>query len=212
MKPKKTVTDKVLMANRANAQKSSGPRNTDAVKHNAHKHGLLSKNLHFESDEEKEAFQQLLKELEEEQKPAGLFDRVLVEDAALSIWKLRTINGWDIMELINRRKAAKAVLKTLEENYDNEQLQLFTGWDEKRSAATRGWDCQELIIKTATRNVEQEDKSLGGVNSKAGQVQIEAKLTTSLDAILRYQAAIKRDLYRARAALRDTRRDRDGEV
>jgi hypothetical protein len=33
-------------------------------------------------------------------------------------------------------------------------------------------------------------------------VQIEAKLNTSLDTILRYQAALKRDLYRAIAALR----------
>jgi hypothetical protein len=33
-------------------------------------------------------------------------------------------------------------------------------------------------------------------------LQIEAKLNTSLDTILRYQAALKRDLYRAIAALR----------
>jgi hypothetical protein len=41
-----------------------------------------------------------------------------------------------------------------------------------------------------------------------GHLQIEAKLSTSLDTILRYQAALKRDLYRAIAALRVLQHDR----
>ncbi len=184
MKHKKPVTNKVLLANRANAQKSTGPRNTDAVKQNARKHGLLSTNLHFKNEEEKEAFQELVKELEDEQKSAGPLERVLVEDAAISIWKLRTTNGWDIVELINRRKAAKAVLKTLGENYDDEQLRLLTGWDERQSAATRGWDCQELVIRTGTRSTEQEDEPPRGANSRLrvspenGDERVELRIVT----------------------------------
>jgi hypothetical protein len=179
------------------------------VKQNARKHGLLSKNLHFEDEEDKETFQQLLTELGDEQGAEGPLEWALVEEAAISIWKLRTTNGWDIAELINRRKAAKAVLKALGDNYEDDQFQLFTGEYEKQSAATRGWDCQELVIRTGTRNVAEEDQPLSGANSKAGHVQIEAKLAASLDTILRYQAAIKRDLYRALAILREMRRDRE---
>jgi hypothetical protein len=210
MKTKKTVTQKVLLANRANARKSTGPRNTAAVTQNARKHGLLSKNLQFKNDEDAEAFRELLEELDDEQKPAGPMERTLLEDAAISIWKLRATTGWDIAELTNRRKAAKAVLRTVGENWDDEQLQLFTDVDEKASAARRGWDCHELIIRTGMRNAEEEESIVNGANSKAGHVQIEAKLTSSLESILRYQGATRRDLYRAVAVLRDIRDNRAG--
>jgi hypothetical protein len=45
---------------------------------------------------------------------------------------------------------------------------------------------------------------------KTNHRSIEAKLTSSLDTILRYQSAIKRDLYRALAELREIRRERNG--
>lgn len=209
MKQRKTVTDKVLAANRANARKSTGPLNTNAVKHNAIKHGLLAQNLLFKSDEEKGEFEELLGDLMVEQKSAGPLERILVEDAAVSIWKLRTTNGWDLQELANRRKAGRAVLETVAEHQEENQLQLFSRWNgENSAAARRGWDCEELVVRTGTRNAET-DETLGQHSKATGHVQIEAKLTTSLDAVLRYQAAIRRDLYRAIAALRHMRHDRE---
>ncbi len=210
MKSKKTMTKKAILANRANARKSTGPRNTAAVAQNARKHGLLSKKLRFQNDEDAEAFRELLEELDNEQKPTGPMERTLLEDVAISIWKLRTTNGWDIAELINRRKSAKAVMRTLEENCGDEQLRLFTDMDDQRSALRRGWDCHELIVRTGTKNVDEKDGSFGGASTQAGHVQIEAKLSSSLDSVLRYQAAIKRDLYRAMAVLRDMRDNKQG--
>jgi hypothetical protein len=52
---------------------------------------------------------------------------------------------------------------------------------------------------------------LGDKNGKTGHVQIEAKLGTSLDTILRYQTTLKRDLYRVIAELRPKPRDGGGE-
>jgi hypothetical protein len=98
---------------------------------------------------------------------------------------------------------SKAILKTVADNYDGEQLPLFDQADASGSAAQLGWVCQELVVRTGTRNSEQERESvLGDRNGKVGHVQIEAKLNTSLDTILLYQAALKRDLYRAITALR----------
>jgi hypothetical protein len=45
---------------------------------------------------------------------------------------------------------------------------------------------------------------------KVCHVQIEARLNTSLDTILRYRAAINRELYRAIAELRSRQRERAG--
>jgi hypothetical protein len=204
MKSKKTMTDKALSANRVNARKSTGPRNTAAVAQNARTHGLLSKNLRFGSEEDKNAFQELRKELGEEQKAGGPMERILLEEAAVSIWKLRMCNGWDVAELANRRRAARGVITKLEENGGDDQLQLFSAFDDDKAALRHGWHCQELVIRSGTNNVEN-DSSLSSANTKGGHLQIEAKLSSSLDAVLRYQAAIKRDLYRAIAVLRDMR-------
>jgi len=116
-----------------------------------------------------------------------------------------------MQELAQRRQAATAILRTLAENYDGEQLPLFTQRDGSDSAVRLGWDCQELVVRTGTRNSEQEDEgSSRGRDSKGkvGHVQIEARLNTSSDTILRYQTAIKRDLYRAIAELRSLQRER----
>ncbi len=205
MKIKKALTAKVIAANRTNAQKSTGPRNTTAVNQNAKTHGLLAKNLRFTTDDEKTEFNKLVHELEDEQQACGRMERALVEEAAVCLWKLQSANDLEIQELTNRREASKAIMKSLGENYD-EEIPLFSQWDGSPSPARLGWDCRELTVRRGTTDSEQEKEDSGDRNSKAGHVQIEAKMTTSLDAVLRYQAAIKRDLYRAVAAARYTAR------
>jgi hypothetical protein len=205
---KKKVTPNVIGANRSNAKKSTGPRNTTTVKQNATRHGLLAKTLRFQDDNEKNEFDTLVRELEEEQQAAGQIERALIEEAALCLWKLRSANECEIQELANRREASKAMMKSLAESYDDEKLNLFNRWDGSASPALLGWACDELTVRSGTTTSEQEKENATDRNSKAGNVQIEAKLTTSLDTILRYEAAIKRDLYRAITALRDIRRDR----
>ena len=73
----KAMTEKACAANRANAQKSTGPRDTAASSQNARKHGLLSKYLHFETDEERQEFEELLLQLEEEHQPVGVTETLL---------------------------------------------------------------------------------------------------------------------------------------
>jgi hypothetical protein len=212
MKIKKTVTDKVIAANQENGKKSEGPKDASHVDQNARTHGWLSKHLMLQSEEERQEFYLLLDELVDEYQPVLRTDIELVNELAVDIWTLGDQNGWGMQALAQGRKATAAILKSLAENYDGEQLPLFTQQDGSHSAVQFGWDCQELVVRTGTRNSEQEDEGKSGDRrDKSGHVQIEARLDTSLDTMLRYQAARKRDMYRVIAELRSRQRERRGE-
>jgi hypothetical protein len=209
MKLRKNVTEKVIAANRRNATKSTGPRSVAAIRDNAEKHRLLAKHLAFESEKEQAEFDDLMADLGDDYRPVGRTEWTLVEEIAVTLWKLAIANAWEMPELLNRRQAAKAILRVLAENYHQGQLPLFTERDGSLSAAQLGWDCGELVVRTGSRSSEQADPNCFGTKKgNFGLVQIETKLNTSLDTILRYQAALKRDLYRAIAALCGIQRQR----
>jgi hypothetical protein len=209
---KKTVSGKVIAANRANARNSTGPRSIAdkrAVGHHAVKHGLLAKRLIFRDQEEQAEFNALLDELQDEFRPEGVLERMLAEEVGVCWWKLKTALGWELQEIRDRRKAASAILLAVAQNYNEERLPLFTKGDGSHSAAGLGWDCQELVVRTGTTSSEQEEaRSSLDKTGKSDHVQIVAKLNTSMDSILRYETNLKRDLYRAIATLRDIQRER----
>jgi hypothetical protein len=213
MRIKKTITDKVIAASQHNGKEGKGPNDPTVVGQNARKHGLSAKYLVFQNEEERQEFDALLGELLEEYQPVDRTDKELVGKVAVAFWNSAELDGGGMQELAQRRKAAAAVLRTLAENYDGDQLPLFTQRDGSDSAVQLGWDCQELVVRTGTRNSEQEDEASPknrDRKGKVGHVQIEARLNTSLDTILRYRAAINRDLYRAIAELRSRQRERAG--
>jgi len=206
---KKTMTPKAIEANQENGKKGNGPTDTSKVAQNAWKHGLASKHLAFQNEEERQEFDALLNELVDEYRPQGRTEVELVNKIAVDFWKLAEENGWEMEAVAHRRQATVAIMTTLAENYDHEQLPLFTAPDGSHSALRFGWDCQELVVRTGTRNSEEEDQEIGNDRrGKVGHVQIEARLNTSLDTMLRYQAAINRDLYRALGELRSIQRER----
>lgn len=215
MKIKKTVSEKVIRANRANAQKSPGPEDCTNVKHNAMKHGFRAKQLFFENAEEEERYNALLEELAEYNQPEGPIEWMLVEEITTRWWLLQALNGWKVREIADRRKAAKAILRIVAENHDEDRLPLFTKAGDSESAVQLGWDCRDLIVRTGSKTFEQEQERKEFTASvdkteKGGHVQIEAKLNMSLDTILRYEAALKRDLYRALQTLREIQQQRRG--
>ncbi len=209
MKIQKTVTQKVVAANRRNARKGTGPRDPGAVNQNACKHGLLAKHLRFQSADQEAEFASLLRDFEEEYQPSGVTESALVEEAAVCLWKLGILEGWALEEFVNRRNAAQAIVRTVAENCDEKQLPFFTQGNGSRSAAQLGWDCQELLIRSGTSNVEDADVfDMSDKRATSGHVLIAAKLNSSIDTIARYQSALKKDFYRAIAALRDMQRER----
>ncbi len=92
-----TVSEKQLIANRKNAQKSTGPK-TDkgkaVVGNNAVKHGLYSDNVIIDSPHLKEdpaEYDHLLNSLIEELNPTTHFQECLVRKIANCFWRSRRI-------------------------------------------------------------------------------------------------------------------------
>ena len=209
MTVKKTMTDKALEANRKNGPKSNGPDHPSPGNQHARKHGLTSKRLVFQTEDERQEFEALLDDLTDEYQPGGRTEIELLDKVAVAFWNGAKESGLEVQELAQRRKGATAILTTLAENYDSEQLPLFTGRDGSQSAAQFGWDCQELVVRTGTSKSQEESVGIReDRREKIGHVQIEAKLNTSLDTLLRYHATINNDLYRALKELRTVQRER----
>lgn len=88
------ATTAQIQANRANAKKSTGPRTVTgkcASSRNAIKHGLFSKHLFVDADEQ-EAFQALWEDLKVHYKPVGPIEEYFVERIAVAMWRQRRLN------------------------------------------------------------------------------------------------------------------------
>jgi hypothetical protein len=168
------------------------------------KHGLLTKALSLQSDEEKAEFRELAAELQRDLKPRGILQGMLVEEIAVCWWKLQTAQGLQLKELRSRQKASTAILKTFI-HADEEADSLSSRPDDLRSAIPFGWECRELVLTVLGKQSEEKKTSSVEDNKteKGGRLGFEAKLGTSADSLLRYESSWKRDLYRAIAALRN---------
>ena len=231
MSTQKTVTDKVIAANRKNAQKSKGPKTAQGKSkssRNAIKHGLLSKALNFSSDLEKDDYERLLADLVREIRPQDSIESMLVEQIAINYWKLQRAQIWELAAIDARRKAARSVvdLLSMESSSLDEEIKppLF---DEAENAINRidaGWECEEVNIEMHRSRDDSRDSLLNAVRSlndtdrtqrdrtsggKAAGCRTSVKLSSSLNTVMRYEAMLKRDLYRAIDQLRRLRAKTD---
>lgn len=187
--PKKTITERVLAANRENGKKSIGPRTTAGTRYNAVTHSLLAKKILFRDESEQDEFAKLVAELSRHHEPVGPTEGALVSEMAIALWRLHHLYGWELLEVSNREKAAAAIFQGLRDSNDAHALPLL--------AMTReGWAAQELTVRTGMRSREEEGL-LEEKIEKAGNVLVEARLTSSLETLLRYGASIRRDFYKA---------------
>src|ERR1700726_47281 len=88
------ISERQMDANRRNAAKSHGPMTPEgraAVRHNALKHGFTAAEIILPTVEEKIDFEQFRFAFEEEYKPVGPTEEVLVEDIAIARWRLNRI-------------------------------------------------------------------------------------------------------------------------
>ena len=88
-------TTKQIAANRANAQHSTGPQSQEAkaaVRNNATKHGLTSKQLIIPG-EDPAAFESLEADLKDSYQPANLHEQILVTQIAENLWRLLRARG-----------------------------------------------------------------------------------------------------------------------
>ncbi len=224
VKHHKSVTDKVLEANRRNAKKSTGPKSDAgklAMRHNAARHGLLAKQILFRHHEtERNEYKNLLNSLERDYMPVGLVERMLVEEIGTCWWKLRTATRWEIKGLRAHHQASERVVDELSRKETDHGL-LDSGWGHD----LHQWECETLVIRrnknstgtSVSMAARRESPATGPLvpaakssqsNQKNGGTEIEATLKSSLPTILRYETTLKRDLYKAIDKLEELQRRR----
>ena len=113
----KDTSHKKVEANRRNALRSTGPKTTEgkrAVRHNAVKHGILTKDIVvnvFDGAEDKEEFDELLQRLKDDLQPYGILEQAQVERIAICYWRLRRAiraESGDLGKQLNFIKLEKA--------------------------------------------------------------------------------------------------------
>ena len=96
------VTERKLRANRRNAKRSTGPKDTRSTRYNAQKHGLLSKAAIIQTGDAKEdpdELAALLKALREDFEPDGAMEEILVDRIASCVWRLRRAQQAEVGEI-----------------------------------------------------------------------------------------------------------------
>ena len=100
------ASDKQLIADRANAMRSTGPKTAAGKalsRMNANKHGLTAETIII-GDEDPRAFDMLRAELEEEYNPRPGIERELVERIAVLMWRMRRIPIFEAAVIEMRRE------------------------------------------------------------------------------------------------------------
>ena len=153
-----TSSDKRTAANRANAQKSTGPRTAQGKQRsgkNALIHGILSRDLVIDTEDPSE-FAALLDGLLEAHQPAGAAEQLLVEKIAMALWKMKRLNA---VESASVRRGLLLPSVTLVQRHPHLQAEL-----------------------------DAVDSTIAGLPPNA-------------DRLIRYQAQLEGQYYRATAAL-----------
>jgi hypothetical protein len=218
---KKTVTEKVIAANRANSAKSTGPRTTEGkrtVSVNAEKDGLWAKRRTFTDPEEGEDFEQLITQLQRDPRRAmiGMLNNKLAW-AVLHSGRVRK----EMEAFPERRAKSNEILRQLLEQSNDvvEGTDLITGAE--FSPGPLGWDC-DLVLKTSrsysnghdsdgksttrglnqlNRNPQIQSSGHSTDTDSIGRWEFEGKLTSPEDRILRRYNSLSREIFQTIATL-----------
>lgn len=120
--PKKTVSERQLAANRANARKSTGPRTPEGkeqVSTNAIKHGLIAHRLLLPNDPEESAaeLEALRARFQEEIQPQSVLEQILIERLAACYWRLRRIYQFETNSILRARDESHTVWAEMARSY-----------------------------------------------------------------------------------------------
>jgi hypothetical protein len=186
---------------------------------NAIRHGILTKRIALETDEDRAQFQALVQSCDAEFAPEGLLEKFLVEEIATALWKLHIAVGLETRELSSRQ----GLRDRLSGFFDGEIKLPIEAED---LPLDRGWDCERLVIRVIAgqdagnsgtsrgpRVVEgqvvRDFQDSGKRNNRsASHIELEAELGNSLARITRYQSSLKKDLYRAIETLRVVQKEK----
>jgi hypothetical protein len=176
---------------------------------NSRKHGLFARDLHFSSNEEREQFDELHEELQQDRKPRGALQEMIVRQMAKCVWYLLWVQQRIALEFSKRDGASWAT--TLREFMGKSKaLALPLPDGSQKAEAWLPWDCKELSLKLVggDHNVQnlhevsgndlqfvKDMKNKRSRNDTVQRFELELKLGDSLETLRRYEAALRRELF-----------------
>jgi hypothetical protein len=191
------TSEKKIESNRRNALKSTGPKTPegkDAVRLNALKHGLLSRETLLPGEDE-EALRELGERLRDELQPVGELENLLVDRIISAYWRLSRLGrveagifAWELYgELFERaRREARTHEKTgMDQVQENLGLPTIILDQRKHNEALSEARKMDAAVR------DSETATLGRTFIR------DANEANAFSKLSRYEAAIERSLYRA---------------
>jgi hypothetical protein len=189
------TSDKKIEANRENALKSTGPRTPegkDAVRLNAMRHGLRSKEVLLPG-EEADALRELDKNLRAELRPVGEVENLLVDRIIAAYWRLQRLGRVETGIFVWERSSELAERAEREaREYEEEESGIAFGLIPEPEI-TDEVKHEEALERSRRMRREQETEAatLGRTFAR------DADGANAFSKLSRYETAIDRQLYKA---------------
>jgi hypothetical protein len=189
------ASEKQNRANRQNAQKSTGPKTPEgkaAVRLNAAKHGLLSKETLLPGEDEA-ALKELAERLRAELQPAGELEGLLVERIVAAHWRLRRLGrveaGVFAYELYG--ELVERAQREVDDHESTENKRLLRAIS--KTVITDEQKHREALSRSEEMKAKQDART-----ATLGRTFIrDADGANAFSKLSRYETAIERSLYRA---------------
>jgi len=178
------TSENQIIANRENAEKSTGPKDTQQTKFNALRHGILGKEVVIttgKAKEDRSEFEALLGQFRDELKPKNIIEESLIEDAVVARWRRRRViraEKGTIRYLQDRER-----LKSPEEKESDKIIDLIRPFPINRSSP-------------ATESPAEKTEREGELDEIRNQIQATPN-ENEIDKFIRYDAHLERQFYRA---------------
>jgi len=208
---KPLVSERKSEANGRNALHFTGPRTRHGkrnVARNAMKHGLLARAVVItagDGEENLKEFHTLLDRLWDEYQPVGVVEETLVQRIATCWWRLARVLRAENGEIRKRLSEVKRELAETAKSVDELLREL--------ERAGKYLDSPVTVIDPQPElpelSKEPEQKNIGLDEEKLLSLSLPPEDAT--DKILRYEAHLDRQLYRAMDQLERLQRRREGE-
>ena len=188
------TSEKQAKANRKNALKSTGPKTPEgktAVRMNALRHGVLSREILLPGEDE-EALRELGEHLRDELQPVGELENLLVDRIISAYWRLRRLGrvetgifAWERSEELAERAEREA------RGYESDDLNAMIKAASITITEKKGHE--EALSRVRQMRSEQEDETatLGRTFAR------DADRANAFSKLSKYETAIERTLYRA---------------
>jgi hypothetical protein len=208
------ATQRQIEANKRNAQKSTGPQTDEGkrkVALNALKHGLLARHVVLSNEDECE-FSEFRRRLNNELRPDGELEDVLVETVAACAWRLRRIvrieKGLFIAYVSEKaRPKAQGEARKARQNetitlaFDMKQD--FAAERARADEAERRAKEAETRAEAAEQLVQDADAMRAAGDGEMGRAfMADAEGVDAFTRLTRYEVHIQRSMFRALEELR----------